>query len=169
MFMKFLLIKQTVYMIKSINSDTEKAALYGINTVSAGSCPRTKGYGVQRHLSIFICLFRGLYISAVVVGVVVCTLCLIWDAFSNGMLTSNYGYMLHWNPSRLSWRQDMEISHIRCEADGWSFLSRRVVPRRKRWHMCHTNESLQKRFWHCILIINKAAATVCTVCAVGHC
>lgn len=36
MFIKHLLIKPTAFMIKSINGDTEKAALYGINTVSAG-------------------------------------------------------------------------------------------------------------------------------------
>lgn len=41
-----------------------------IFTLLAGSCPRTKGYRVHCHLSIFICLC---YFSvAVVVGVVVC-------------------------------------------------------------------------------------------------
>lgn len=48
------------------------------NTILVGSCPRTKGYWVQCHLSIFICTFRVMYTSAVVVGLVVCAI-YVWS------------------------------------------------------------------------------------------
>lgn len=78
-----LLFSETcsVYLIHSIKkSDTHMSVWLpvcvapAVKTLLVGSSLRSKGYRVQHHLFIFICLcyFSVLYISAVVLGVVVC-------------------------------------------------------------------------------------------------
>lgn len=100
-----------------MNSDTQKAGWLllcmapVINAPLVGTCPRTKGYRVQCHLSIFICLC---YISVLVYFSCWCScvyLCLIWVA------------AVCWHPANgyienmMQWRREMEMYCMRCEAD----------------------------------------------------